>query len=90
MSILKFSPPAKFFRGGRKRKTGPPPGGPYRDKFRRGADLFFAGGGFSGGDFILRHRRGDATVSRLSVRLSVCPSVTFKYREHIASKTLRK
>ena len=27
--------------------------------------------------------RGDATVSRPSVRLSVCLSVTFRYREHI-------
>jgi len=27
--------------------------------------------------------RGDATVSRLSVCLSVCPSVTFRYRDHI-------
>jgi len=27
--------------------------------------------------------RGDATVSRPSVRLSVCPSVTFRYQQHI-------
>jgi len=27
--------------------------------------------------------RGNATVSRLSVRLSVCLSVTFRYQQHI-------
>jgi len=39
-------PPAKFFRGGR--KTGPSPGGLYRDKFRRRRTCFSPGRFFRG------------------------------------------
>ena len=87
MHILKFSPPGEIFPGWAKNTSAP--GGLYRDKFRQGAHMFFAGGDVSGGDFILRHRpclvlpRGDATV----YRLSVCPSVTFRYPDHIGWNT---
>jgi len=49
----------------------------------RGKDLKF---GYIRTIFLPRDasaERGDATLSRLSVRLSVCLSVTFRYQQHI-------
>jgi len=42
---LKFPPPGEII-GTAAKKTGPPPGELYRDKFRPGADMFFAGAVF--------------------------------------------